>query len=133
MSAAVYRNIGAPFSRDDGSLWETDMVAAPTDNELRRRRYKLRAVLGESPEELGLGAVDVPAPPEVNPEGEWPLKMEPSVYLDLHKDGKHSDLARAILEAEKVQKAQETEVQESPVAEKEEAADGDASDGRDGG
>ncbi len=84
-----YRNKGAPFTRDDGSEWASGEVCVPTENELRRRRYKLRAV------------VNVPTPQaaaisQAGSEG-WPLQMQPNVYLRLHPTGKHAELARQLL------------------------------------
>jgi len=80
--------------RDDGSVWERDVVHKPTDNELRRRLFKLRAV------------VDVllsPSPPSTLPfqvDGEeWPLQMEPETYIRLHPDGPHKELAQKLVEA----------------------------------
>ena len=84
-----YRNRGAPFTRDNGSVWARDEVAVPTEGELRRRVYKLRAV------------VDIPtaqAAAVSQAEGEgWPLQMQPDVYVRLHPTGQHAELARKLL------------------------------------
>lgn len=88
-----YRNRGAPFTRDDGSEWERGAVHEPTDNELKRRRYKLRAVVDRAE----------PSPPSTPPlqvDGEeWPLQMPPDTYIRLHPDGPHKELAQKLVEA----------------------------------
>lgn len=38
---ARYRNTGAPFKRDDGSMWIHNEVSEPTSRELARFRQKL--------------------------------------------------------------------------------------------
>ncbi len=40
----LHRNKGAPFRREDGSVWGRGKDAEPTRDELRRYRYKLRPV-----------------------------------------------------------------------------------------
>ncbi len=93
-----YRNMGAPFHRPDGTVWERDTVAEPTEDELRRRRYKLRAVGDERPEMFGLqrDAAETPLPPPDSPD--WPLRMTPETYLRMHPDGQHAELARRLSE-----------------------------------
>jgi hypothetical protein len=93
-----YRNTGAPFWRGDGPLAievPKGHVFEPTDRELRQFGYKLEPV-GEKP-----GATDsVVGPPPVPPPPlpkEWPVAMRPELYLQLHPDGVHADLARRIV------------------------------------
>ncbi len=94
-----YRNTGAPFHRPDGTVWERDAVAEPTEDELRRRRYKLRAVGEERPEMFGWerDAVETPPPSDSS---DWPLRMTPETYLRMHPDGDHAELARVIVVAQ---------------------------------
>lgn len=89
-----YYNRGAPFTRDDGSEWERAAVHEPTDNELKRRRYKLRAVIDRA-------ATPLPStPPPLEVDGEvWPLQMPPKTYIRLHPDGPHKELAQKLVEA----------------------------------
>lgn len=94
-----YRNIGAPFNRDNGARVQSGEVFVPTQRELNRRRNKLRRVdpAGEDirPPE--------PAPP---PPAGWPLRMSPETYLRLTPDGPHAELARALAGPEPVEPVQ---------------------------
>ena len=92
-----YRNTGAPFARDNGTRWERDMVAEPTENELARRAYKLQAVVA---------AVEpLPLPPVEGEEvrAPWPLRMSPKRYLTIHPQGPHAEQANEILAQEKLE------------------------------
>ncbi len=96
-----YRNRGAPFRRDDGSVWERDAVHTPTTNELVRRTYKLRPVLSLDPASGKVseqGAEEATGEDEVIPG--WPLKMQPDVYIRLYPQGDHAELAQQLVDAE---------------------------------
>lgn len=84
------------------------MVAEPTDNELARRRYKLRAVVE--------GVEPLPPPPVMEGPLPWPLQMNPKIYLRLHPEGQHAAQARELVEAAEQQAA-------SSAIEEEETAD----------
>ncbi len=99
-----YKNHGAPFTRDEGGVWARGAIHEPTPNELRRRKYKLRAI--------------APEPPVTAPDSPWPLAMDPKMYLQLHPEGEHVELARTLVRSE------EEEPEEAPEEEVEEEADG---------
>lgn len=99
-----YRNRGAPFTRDDGSVWERGAVNEPTDNELRRRVYKLRPVLNVPVSQAAAVAPDAVAGEEV-----WPLQMRPEVYARLHPEGQHAELARKLLAVDEEDTGQQQE------------------------
>lgn len=87
-----YKLTGAGFERADGSWVETGTVFEPTESELRRRGYKLVPVLDSE------GVVEDENGSEgVIQSNDWPLKMEPDRYLQVHPDGKYADLARKVL------------------------------------
>jgi hypothetical protein len=94
-----YRNIGAPFRRADGTVWDTNVVHEPTEDELRRRKYKLRVAGDERPEKFGWER-DAAEPPSADPGSAWPLKMDPQMYLRMHPDGQHAELARQLTDGE---------------------------------
>ena len=83
----MHKNTGAPFSRADGSTWGRDEEHEATLLELKRRAYKLRAV------------VQMVAP-RLQPKREdgWPLDIEPARYLELSPEGPHAGLARQLVE-----------------------------------
>lgn len=90
-----HRNIGAPFKRADGTVWGTNAVFEPTEDELRRKRYKLRAVGMERPEHLGWARDRVDQPPPQD--AEWPLQMSPEKYLQIHPEGQHAEAAKKLV------------------------------------
>lgn len=91
-----YRNTGAPFKRTDGTVWARNAVHKPTADELRRKKYKLRLVGEERPEMFGWERDEAELPADSGKE--WPLKMEPEVYLRMQPEGQHAELARRLLE-----------------------------------
>lgn len=54
-----YRNTGARFRREDGTIWERGAVFVPTPREIARRRYKLRRVDVLPPEAMDVEALHV--------------------------------------------------------------------------
>ena len=86
-----HRNIGAAFTRADGSTWERNAVHVPAAADLARRGYKL---LPEPPVQA-----DVPEVAAVPVSAEWPLLMSPPMYLRLHPTGLHAALARRLEDA----------------------------------
>ncbi|KKN44575.1 hypothetical protein LCGC14_0691790 [marine sediment metagenome] len=94
----LYRNRGARFPRDDEQgHWETDAVHEPTEHELRTRAHKLVAVSALDPEYVESVSATL-AEEVIDPStglAEWPIQMRPEMYVRLHPEGKHADLARA--------------------------------------
>ena len=85
-----YRNVGATdWRRGDGSLVPPGGTFDATSREhariQRRPHYGARCQLVE-------GAVVAPGERK-----EWPLKMDPKKYLELHPEGPKSKLARKLL------------------------------------
>jgi len=104
-----YRNTGAPFTRDDGTRWEPDMVAEPTANELARRAYKLRPVIEvvePSPSPPVMESSDVAGEEGQSP---WPLRMSPERYLTLHPEGPHAGQANEILTQQRLDEEERTD------------------------
>jgi hypothetical protein len=105
----LHRNKGAPFRRDDGSIWAKGMVAEPTDNELRRRKHKLKPEVIDNrppPPPAPIPAPPTPPPVEEAPAEEeeeevvpteWTLAMKPALYLRLHPNGPHAELAQKLV------------------------------------
>lgn len=94
-----YRNTGAPFWRTNAAGEDVvevpkGHVLEPTPRELKQFGYKLEPV-GEQPAATDkvVGPLPQPLPPLPK---EWPLKMRPELYLELHPDGVHADLARRL-------------------------------------
>ncbi len=100
-----HRNIGAPFTRDDGSRWKRGEVKVPTAEELRRKAYKLRPLPDASriflhehpPTPRTPAGVEAPG---VNTFSNWPLEMLPERYLELYPTGPNAELAHRILGTE---------------------------------
>jgi len=111
----LYRNVGAPWRRPDGSIVARGAIIEPTEDELERRRYKLRPygeVRTEPPpvvvqprrEPAPAEPVEVSEPTPPVSAGEtalrgprWHMIMKPELYLKLHPNGPHADLAREVL------------------------------------
>lgn len=89
-----YENVGeAPWRRPSGEVVAPGGTFEATEREhariQRRSNYKAR-----------LRRVD-PSPVESDTFiPDWPLKMLPPKYLKLHPDGKHAELARALVTAQ---------------------------------
>ena len=100
-----YRNTGAQFTRDNGSKWLHNEIHTPTENELKRRVYKLRPAPGEV--ETPRTAQVVATPDNIEGEEKWILTMRPDVYLKLHPEGGHAALAKRMLAAERAKQTDE--------------------------
>ncbi len=92
-----YKNIGrSAWKRPDGTSVAPGGTFEATGREhdriARRVAYQLRLKL------VGKVGRAKQADPE---EAGWPLKMSPDVYLKLHADGKHAELAQKIVDAAK--------------------------------
>jgi len=97
---ANHRNVGAPFRRADGSMWERGQDAEPTQEELIKRRYKLRPVepgerVRPTERDRRAGRLLRKVTPMSSPD-EWPLQMSTTRYLQLHPEGPYADLARRL-------------------------------------
>jgi hypothetical protein len=91
----LYRNVGAPFWREDGTKIDRGAVFEPTDDELLRLAYKLQPF---SPEPQTATSGDAGTVPELlySRWPRWPLKLDPVLYLRLHPRGAYADLAREL-------------------------------------
>lgn len=87
----LYRNVGAPFGREDGTRVERGEVFVPTEIELIRRAYKLEKI-----GERETSTLTRPIAREIDAEG-WNLRMKPALYLQLDPDGPYADAARRSL------------------------------------
>lgn len=94
-----YINSGAPFDRDDGTRVARGDVIEPTEKELVLFRYKLRLFKGD--------VATAPKPRQKPPRHQepaapgrwgkdWPLQMDPDLYLKLHPEGTYAKLARMV-------------------------------------
>lgn len=113
MSGERYVNTGAPFTRADGSRWESGATHIPTVHELRARAYKLKlapVARGEpraaAPVEASVPTPPVSAPGEAVPPASpavpetWHMIMTPQLYLRMYPNGPHAEKARRIVEQE---------------------------------
>jgi len=118
---ATYKNVGsAPWTRPSGEVVRSGRTFVATEREHARisRRAYLRNRLLLVPD-----AEAPPTPPEqeqqkeetpemktakvvavVSQAMEWPLRMQPDLYLKLHKQGPHAALARSIMKEAKAKK-----------------------------
>lgn len=104
-----HRNVGAPFRQRDGTLIAHGQVFVPTQEDLTRRRYKLRPVapvfrprepaqpvVEVSPLSASVPAVEESEPSVSGATPDWPLRVQPDLYLRLYPGGVHADAARRL-------------------------------------
>jgi hypothetical protein len=87
---AKYRNTGAPWTREDGTVIWIDAVFEPTEQELAMFSYKLKSEPAEEVAEESESSTEETAQT-------WPMVMRPDLYLKLHPTGPHAELARRLV------------------------------------
>lgn len=97
----LYRNTGAPIPRKTGFI-PTGAVFEATEWEVVHLAYKVKPVLDTDPPQA---VFTLPEPGEPKPE--WPLRMSPARYLELHPEGLHAEMARQLLGASDAEHADE--------------------------
>lgn len=127
----LYMNHGAPFFREDGSQIVRWQVFEPTSQELARMSYKIKLYTGPAPDPDQLPKPPAPKQPAIEWGGEWPLRMAPDLYLQLHPDGPNAELAKRLLDEHGPAEDEVTEVtiqagaEEDPAEPEEDDEDGD--------
>lgn len=123
-----YKNIGGPWRSSTGEVIPRDGILTPTSGDLHtidvRRLLGIRFVVyeepvmqvevttrvqiasaqqsdaGEDAEGDGGDRADASAPPAApKPLEQWPLRMQPALYLRMHPTGPHAALAQAHVDA----------------------------------
>jgi hypothetical protein len=91
----LYRNRGAPFTREDGTVIASGEVFVPTDVERKRRAYKLRPAGERAVDARAEYRTARPAAKTVRPG--WDRDMSPELYLQLDPNGPYAEDARQAL------------------------------------